>query len=139
VRLIPESGHRAQAASDSAGRGRAGAVRPTILAGTERSGETHGQTVNAIYRLGEHLTVRLPPHPGGAEAIAMEARLLPQLAPLLPLPIPEVVTTGAPGEGYPLPWAVHRWIEGRNPVEGGLAEPELVARDLARPRTGANR
>ncbi|TDC15632.1 aminoglycoside phosphotransferase family protein [Streptomyces sp. 8K308] len=90
-----------------------------------------GGTVNAIYRLGADLTVRLPLHPGGAEAVAMEARLLPQLAPLLPLPIPEVVATGAPGEGYPLPWAVHRWIEGRNPVEGDLSEPRLVAKGLA--------
>ncbi|WP_406468747.1 phosphotransferase [Streptomyces sp. NBC_01594] len=90
-----------------------------------------GGTVNAIYRLGEDLTVRLPLRPGGAEAIAMEARLLPRLAPLLPLPIPDVVATGAPGEGYPLVWAVHRWIEGRNPVEGELAEPERAARDLA--------
>ncbi|MER7467061.1 aminoglycoside phosphotransferase family protein [Streptomyces sp. NPDC097981] len=106
-----------------------------------------GGTVNAIYRLGEELTVRLPLRPGGAEAVAVEARLLPRLAPLLPLPVPEVVATGAPApeEGYPLAWAVHRWIEGRNPVEGRLAEPgaepgsgaaaaaesELVARDLA--------
>ncbi|AYN43404.1 aminoglycoside phosphotransferase family protein [Streptomyces dangxiongensis] len=90
-----------------------------------------GGTVNAIYRLGEDLTVRLPLRPGGAEAIVLEARLLPRLAPLLPLPIPEVVATGAPGEGYPLAWAVHRWIEGRTPVEGDLAEPGLVARDLA--------
>ncbi|MEV0173706.1 aminoglycoside phosphotransferase family protein [Streptomyces sp. NPDC050803] len=90
-----------------------------------------GGTVNAIYRLGEELTVRLPLQPGGAEAVALEARLLPRLAPLLPLRIPEVVATGAPGEGYPLAWSVHRWIEGRNPVEGDLAEPELVARDLA--------
>ncbi|MEV5729115.1 aminoglycoside phosphotransferase family protein [Streptomyces pharetrae] len=92
---------------------------------------TSGGTVNAIYRLGDDLTVRLPLRPGGAEAVATEARLLPRLAPLLPLPIPEVVATGLPGEGYPMAWAVHRWLEGHNPVEGELAEPELVARDLA--------
>lgn len=90
-----------------------------------------GGTVNAIYRLGDELTVRLPLLPGGAETVALEAELLPRLAPLLPLPVPEVVAVGAPGEGYPLAWAVHRWIEGRNPVEGGLAEPVQVARDLA--------
>ncbi|MFF2520585.1 aminoglycoside phosphotransferase family protein [Streptomyces liangshanensis] len=88
-----------------------------------------GGTVNAIYRLGEDLTVRLPLRPGGAEAIAMEAALLPRLAPLLPLPVPEVVATGVPGEGYPLVWSVHRWIEGRTPVEGDVSE--RVARDLA--------
>jgi aminoglycoside phosphotransferase (APT) family kinase protein len=91
-----------------------------------------GGTVNAIFRLGKDLTVRLPLRSGGARAIAMEARLLPLLAPLLPLPIPEVVAIGTPGEGYPFDWAVHRWIVGRNPVEGDLAEPELVARDLAK-------
>ncbi|OEV10015.1 aminoglycoside phosphotransferase family protein [Streptomyces nanshensis] len=90
-----------------------------------------GGTVNAIYRLGDELTVRLPLLPGGAETVALEAELLPRLAPLLPLPVPEVVAVGAPGEGYPLAWAVHRWIEGRNPVEGDLAEPVQVARDLA--------
>lgn len=90
-----------------------------------------GGTVNAIYRLGDELTVRLPLLPGGAEAVAQEALLLPRLAPLLRLPIPEVVATGVPGEGYPLHWAVHRWIEGRNPVEGELARPGHVARDLA--------
>ncbi|WP_055531552.1 aminoglycoside phosphotransferase family protein [Streptomyces graminilatus] len=90
-----------------------------------------GGTVNAIHRLGEELTVRLPLRPAGAGDIAREAWLLPRLAPLLPLPVPEVVATGVPGEGYPMPWAVHRWIDGRNPVEGDLAEPELVARDLA--------
>ncbi|MFC4565781.1 aminoglycoside phosphotransferase family protein [Nocardiopsis mangrovi] len=90
-----------------------------------------GGTVNTIYRIGDDLTARLPLRPGGAEAIAKEARLLPRLAPLLPLPIPEVAAVGAPGEGYPLAWAVHRWIEGRSPVEGGPAEPEPVARGLA--------
>ncbi|WP_323056098.1 aminoglycoside phosphotransferase family protein [Streptomyces sp. NEAU-W12] len=90
-----------------------------------------GGTVNAIYRLGEDLTVRLPLRRGGAGAIAREARLLPRLAPLLPLPIPEGVATGAPGGGCLLAWAVHRWIEGRDPVEGALVEPEIVARDLA--------
>jgi aminoglycoside phosphotransferase (APT) family kinase protein len=90
-----------------------------------------GGTINAIFRLGEELTVRLPLRPGGGSAITMEARLLPLLAPLLPLPIPEVVAVGTQGEGYPFDWAVHRWIAGHNPVEGDLAEPEIVARDLA--------
>lgn len=90
-----------------------------------------GGTVNAIYRLGEDLTVRLPLRPGDAEAIAMEARLLPRLAPLLPLPIPEVVAVGAPAAEYPSDWAVHRWLEGRNPIEGRLARPELAAHALA--------
>jgi aminoglycoside phosphotransferase (APT) family kinase protein len=61
-----------------------------------------GGTVNAIFRVGRDLTVRLPLRSGGARAIAMEARLLPLLAPLLPLPIPEVVAIGARAMGIPM-------------------------------------
>ncbi|MBB1247065.1 aminoglycoside phosphotransferase family protein [Streptomyces durbertensis] len=92
---------------------------------------TSGGTANALYRLGDELTVRLPLRPDGADTAVREARLLPRLAPLLPLPVPEVVAVGAPTEEYPMNWAVHRWIEGRNPVEGELAEPASVARSLA--------
>lgn len=90
-----------------------------------------GGTVNAIFRLGEDLAVRLPLTAGGAEAVELEARWLPQLAPLLPLAVPTVVATGEPADGYLWEWAVHRWIDGRNPVEGQLPEPELAGRDLA--------
>lgn len=90
-----------------------------------------GGTVNAIFRVGEELTARLPLTAGGAEAIDLEARWLPQLAPLLTLEIPTVVAVGEPGEGYHWNWAVHRWIAGRNPVEGRLPEPERAARALA--------
>lgn len=40
-----------------------------------------GGTVNAIYRLGTELTVRLPLLEGGAETLDHEARWLPRLAP----------------------------------------------------------
>ena len=46
------------------------------------------------------------------------------------MPIPEVVATGEPGEGYPFTWAVHRWIEGETLREGRVAEPDRVAREL---------
>ena len=90
-----------------------------------------GGTVNAIFRLGEDLTARIPLTAGGAEAIDLEARWLPALAPLLPLEIPTVVGVGEPAEGYLWNWAVHRWIDGRNPVEGDLPEPRHAARALA--------
>ncbi|MGQ0837496.1 aminoglycoside phosphotransferase family protein [Actinokineospora sp.] len=90
-----------------------------------------GGTVNAVYRLGDELTVRLPRTAGGAEDVAREARWLPRLAPALPVTIPAVVASGVPAEGYPWAWAVHRWIDGETPVEGRLGEPELLARDMA--------
>ncbi|MFI6326442.1 aminoglycoside phosphotransferase family protein [Nonomuraea sp. NPDC050556] len=90
-----------------------------------------GGTVNAVYRLGSLLTVRLPLTEGGTKDLEKERRWLPALAPLLPVAIPEVVGIGAPGEGYPWPWSVHRWIEGVNPVEGRVVAPTQLARDLA--------
>jgi aminoglycoside phosphotransferase (APT) family kinase protein len=89
-----------------------------------------GGTVNAIYRLGDALTVRLPLTASGTDALEVEQRWLHRLAPQLPVTIPTVVATGTPAEGYPWPWAVHRWIEGEPAVEGRLTRPDLLARDL---------
>ncbi|MGI5232902.1 aminoglycoside phosphotransferase family protein [Actinoallomurus sp. CA-142502] len=90
-----------------------------------------GGTVNAVYRLGEALTVRLPLTAGGVADLEWEERWLPRLAPALPVTIPAVVGRGEPAEGYPWAWSVHRWIDGECPVEGRVAEPDLLARDLA--------
>ncbi|WP_425585553.1 aminoglycoside phosphotransferase family protein [Streptomyces lunalinharesii] len=90
-----------------------------------------GGTVNAIYRVGTELTVRLPLTASGAEGLAQEALWLPRLAPVVRVSIPTVVGTGEPGEGYPWAWSIHQWIEGDVLVEGRVAESELLARDLA--------
>jgi len=45
--------------------------------------------------------------------------------------IPAVVGRGEPAERYPWAWSVHRWIPGECPVEGQVADPEVLARDLA--------
>ncbi|MEI5101902.1 aminoglycoside phosphotransferase family protein [Streptomyces sp. PmtG] len=90
-----------------------------------------GGTVNAMYRLGEDMVVRLPLVAGGASDVALERQWLPRLGPLLPVAVPEVLGAGEPAEGYPWPWSVYRWQEGANPEAGALAEPELLAGDLA--------
>lgn len=91
-----------------------------------------GGTVNAVYRLGDTLTVRLPLTAGGTRDLEWERRWLPRLAPELPVTIPTVVAIGEPAEGYPWAWAVHEWIDGDTPVEGRVARPERLAHDLAR-------
>ncbi|HET6709062.1 MAG TPA: phosphotransferase, partial [Amycolatopsis sp.] len=90
-----------------------------------------GGTVNAVYRLGEALTVRLPRTEGGTSDIAQERRILGTLGEL-PVAVPAVVAVGEPAEGYPWPWAVHGWLDGAPAREGraarGLAEIVLALR-----------
>ncbi|MBL3666343.1 aminoglycoside phosphotransferase family protein [Streptomyces sp. M2CJ-2] len=90
-----------------------------------------GGTVNAMYRLGAAMVVRLPLVQGGAKDVAMEQEWLPRLAPLLPTAIPEVLGAGEPAEGYPWRWSVYRWLAGELPEAGALSEPVLLAKDLA--------
>ncbi|MGW4525272.1 aminoglycoside phosphotransferase family protein [Amycolatopsis sp. NPDC004378] len=90
-----------------------------------------GGTVNAVYRLGSALTVRLPLTPGGTADIERERRVLGTLGDL-PVAVPAVVAVGEPAEGYPWPWAVHGWLDGSPALEGraarGLAEFVLAVR-----------
>ncbi|MFJ8079013.1 aminoglycoside phosphotransferase family protein [Streptomyces sp. NPDC096205] len=90
-----------------------------------------GGTVNAMYRLGDDMVVRLPLVRGGAPDVTTEQEWLPRLAALLPAAVPEVLGAGKAAEGYPWPWSVYRWLDGENPEAGALAEPVLLAEDLA--------
>ncbi|MGW7455291.1 aminoglycoside phosphotransferase family protein [Streptomyces sp. NPDC054787] len=90
-----------------------------------------GGTVNGMYRLGGDMVVRLPLVKGGAPDVAMEQEWLPRLASRLPTAIPEVLGAGQPGEGYPWPWSVYRWLAGENPQAGALREPAGLAGELA--------
>ncbi|AQS71348.1 aminoglycoside phosphotransferase family protein [Streptomyces pactum] len=90
-----------------------------------------GGTVNAMYRLGDGLVVRLPLIEGGAGDVLAEREWLPRLSPLLPAAVPEVLGAGEPDEGYPWPWSVYRWLPGEIPEAGALREPALLAGDLA--------
>ncbi|GAA5113377.1 aminoglycoside phosphotransferase family protein [Pseudonocardia adelaidensis] len=67
---------------------------------------------NALFRLGDDLVVRLPLHRGSAAAVDIELTWLPWLASQLPLAVPVPVAAGAPGDVFPRPWAVFRWLHG---------------------------
>jgi aminoglycoside phosphotransferase (APT) family kinase protein len=88
-------------------------------------------TVNAMYRLGDSLTVRLPRIANGVSDIEKEFEWLPRLAPLLPVRISTPVELGKPAEGYPWPWSVQEWIPGAIAVAGEVREPVGLAEDLA--------
>lgn len=91
---------------------------------------------NALFRLGDELLVRLPRQPGGSATIEKEARWVPVVGPLLPVPVPSVVAVGSPRLGYPERWSVVRWLPGDVPPAVGPDAPtgagrEQLARDLA--------
>jgi aminoglycoside phosphotransferase (APT) family kinase protein len=88
-------------------------------------------TVNAIYRLGDDMAVRLPRTHWATGDLDKEHRWLPRLAPFLPLAIPVPLAKGKPGEGYPWHWSVYRWIEGENATVERIADPHQAATDLA--------
>ncbi|MFF4403456.1 aminoglycoside phosphotransferase family protein [Streptomyces sp. NPDC001404] len=90
-----------------------------------------GGTVNAMYRLGDRMVVRLPLVAGGAGDVVLEREWLPRLAPRLPAAVPEVLGAGRPAEGYPWPWSVYRWLAGENPEADTLRAPGQLAVDLA--------
>jgi len=75
---------------------------------------------NAMFRLGEGLVVRLPRRVAATKLIEHEQHWLPQLAPLLPIPVPAPVRFGRPAANYPWPWSIVPWLSGRN---ADLCEP----------------
>ena len=96
-------------------------IRPVESAGTD----------NALYRLGEELTVRLPRIHWAVDNVDKEVIWLPILATQLPFPVPVPLAKGRPAEGFPYPWSVCRWIQGENPRVGSLSQAEDFARELA--------
>jgi aminoglycoside phosphotransferase (APT) family kinase protein len=85
-------------------------------------------TVNALYRLGDDLVVRLPRTDWGRGAVERELRWLPKLASLLPVEIPVPLAQGAPAGDYPWEWGIYPWLEGETPAAG----EGVLARELAR-------
>jgi aminoglycoside phosphotransferase (APT) family kinase protein len=88
-------------------------------------------TDNAIYRLGDALSVRLPRRLSWADrSLDTEFEWLPKLAPMLPFRVPTPVARGRPGEGYPNEWAVFDWLKGEDATSTPL-DLQRAAGDLA--------
>jgi len=67
---------------------------------------------NAMFRLGETMSVRLPRRAVAAELLENEQRWLPTLAGRLPLPVPTPLRVGTPARVYPWYWSVLPWLDG---------------------------
>lgn len=87
-------------------------------------------TDNAIFRLGDELSVRLPRRGGPTEPGGKELDWLPKLAPLLPVEVPVPLAQGRPSDDYPWFWEIHTWVEGET-VAVGQIDAIRAARDLA--------
>jgi len=96
-------------------------VRPVELNGWD----------NITFRLGDNMSVRLPSGENYVPQVSKEQTWLPELAPKLPLPIPEPLAQGAPGCGYPWPWSVYRWLDGKPAVAANVTDLGQFAADLA--------
>jgi aminoglycoside phosphotransferase (APT) family kinase protein len=88
-------------------------------------------TVNAVYRLGDHLYARLPLVQEWARDLDKEWHWLPKLAPRLSLRVPEPVGRGHPAGSYPFSWAIYRWIDGRPYADELVADEHQAAKDLS--------
>jgi aminoglycoside phosphotransferase (APT) family kinase protein len=92
-------------------------------------------TVNAIFRLGDHLAARFPLQPRDVEAtrrwLRAEAEAARELVGRTRFPTPEPVAFGEPGPAYPLPWSVQTWIPGVVATDDDPGESVAFAHDLA--------
>ena len=88
-------------------------------------------TDNAIFRLGDALSVRLPRIEWATSQPLKEHTWLPRLAPLVSLAIPEPIALGEPGEGYPWQWSICTWLPGEMATPDRLDNPADTVADVA--------
>jgi len=95
---------------------------------------SHG-TVNALFRLGDDLVLRLPLRPSAGPArrdeLHLEQENARRIAGHVPLEVPEPLALGAPGDHYPGWWAVYRWIPGETASHHTIAGAGSFATALA--------
>lgn len=93
-------------------------------------------TVNALFRLGENLTLRFPLQRGDAreirEQLEQESRAAAELHGRVPFPTPQPIAIGNPGPGYPLPWSIQSWVPGAVAALDDTSASAPFAKDLAR-------
>ena len=91
-------------------------------------------TVNALFRLGEELLVRLPfqPRPSAEVRADVTAEMTNArwLGQRVSIPVPQPVVLGEPDREYPMNWAVYRWLPGE-PATPATADTVAVARSVA--------
>lgn len=92
-------------------------------------------TVNALFRLGDDLGVRLPLRHTDPTSMRTEIESEAAAARVLlgqtPFPTPEPIAIGGPGAGYPLPWSIQTWLPGTTAEHEDPSGSVPFALDLA--------
>lgn len=86
---------------------------------------------NKTFHLGKEMLVRLPSHKIYEIQVEKEHLWLLQLAPRLPLSIPEPLYLGQPTEDYPLKWSIYRWLKGETATSANVKDEYQFAKSLA--------
>ena len=90
-------------------------------------------TVNALFRLGEDIVLRLPLRPRRdiRDELRRQHAMVERIAARVPVPVPEPLAIGEPGSGYDGVWAAYRWIPGETASEHAIGDADRFAEDLA--------
>lgn len=92
-------------------------------------------TVNVIFRLGAHLSVRFPRRAGDTNAtraaLEREADRVAEFADVSTVDAPRPTGIGVPAHGYPLAWSIQTWVPGSVASPTRPADSAEFARDLA--------
>lgn len=91
----------------------------------------HDGTDHAIFRLGDHMCVRLPRIESSAKFLLQEQHILKSLKPHLPCKIPSPIVIGKPCAHFPYSWAIMDWIEGHTAFNHPPKNLEQCADTLA--------
>jgi aminoglycoside phosphotransferase (APT) family kinase protein len=89
---------------------------------------------NAVWLVDERWLFRFPRREVAVRSAALQRELLPRLAQLLPLPIPEPLFAGRPDHGYPWSFLGMALLPGREPAE--ITLDDVMRARAARPLAG---
>ena len=82
---------------------------------------------NELWRLGDELAVRVPRTERAPELLRREHRVLPRIAPRLPLPVPTPLYLGEPSALFPQPWSVVTWVAGEPADRAEIGDEDSAA------------
>ncbi len=82
---------------------------------------------NTAYLINKSLVFRFPRRAVAVPLLNTESRLLPLLAPQLPMPIPVPTMSGCPTDEYPWPFAGYEIVPGRIACSAGLSARQRIA------------